>query len=50
MECVVAHPELQGLRRWMLATNDMHALYRQVGFTALATPEIHMERLGDEAS
>jgi N-acetylglutamate synthase-like GNAT family acetyltransferase len=46
MDCVVAHPELQGLRRWMLATNDMHALYRKVGFSALATPETLMERLG----
>ena len=33
MECVKAHPELQGLRRWMLATRDAHGLYAQFGFT-----------------
>jgi GNAT superfamily N-acetyltransferase len=33
MECVKAHPELQGLRRWMLATRDAHGLYAQYGFT-----------------
>lgn len=30
---VLAHPELQGLRRWMLATRDAHGLYAQFGFT-----------------
>ena len=33
MECVKSHPELQGLRRWMLATRDAHGLYEQYGFT-----------------
>ena len=33
MECVKAHPDLQGLRRWMLATRDAHGLYEQFGFT-----------------
>jgi GNAT superfamily N-acetyltransferase len=28
VEAVLAHPELQGLRRLMLATRDAHALYR----------------------
>jgi len=39
------HPMLQGLRRWSLVTVDAHGLYRQFGFTALAQPERHMERL-----
>ena len=43
IETVLAHPELQGLRRLGLVTSDAHALYRGVGFTALATPERHME-------
>lgn len=43
MECVTRHPELQGLRRWVLATSDAHGLYRQFGFTPLAKPEIYME-------
>lgn len=45
MQCVLAHPELQGLRRWMLVTGDAHGLYRQFGFTSLAAPERYMERL-----
>ncbi len=43
METIRAHPELQKLRRWMLATRDAHALYRKVGFVALAQPERLME-------
>lgn len=39
-----AHPELQGLRRWMLMTRDAHGLYSQFGWTALAAPELAMER------
>jgi GNAT superfamily N-acetyltransferase len=44
MECVVGHPDLQGLRRWMLATQDAHGLYARYGFTAVKNPEIWMER------
>lgn len=43
MEAVFAHPDLQNLRRWMLATNDAHGLYRQFGFSELARPERIME-------
>jgi GNAT superfamily N-acetyltransferase len=42
IECVRAHPELQGLRRWMLATRDAHGLYAQFGFTPVE-PERFME-------
>lgn len=42
---VMDHPLLQGLRRWSLVTADAHGLYRQFGFTPLAQPERHMERL-----
>jgi GNAT superfamily N-acetyltransferase len=41
---VVAHPQLQGLRRMMLATRDAHGLYRQCGFTSLDEPARWMER------
>ncbi len=44
MECVVAHPDLQGLRRWILLTRDAHGLYSRFGFTPLAAPERWMER------
>lgn len=39
-----AHPELQGLRRWMLMTRDAHGLYAQFGWTPLADPSLAMER------
>jgi GNAT superfamily N-acetyltransferase len=44
MRCVTLHPDLQGLRRWLLATSDAHGLYQQFGFTALAKPHVFMER------
>ena len=43
MEAVLAHPELQGLRRFGLVTRDAHALYDKFGFRPLAQPERHME-------
>jgi GNAT superfamily N-acetyltransferase len=42
VECVLAHPELQGLRRWHLATADAHELYRRFGFAEPARPDRHM--------
>ena len=42
-EAVKAHPELQGLRRMMLATRDAHGLYAKFGFTPLAAPDRMME-------
>ena len=43
VSCVLAHPDLQGLRRWMLATLDAHRLYEQIGFIVLRKPEWFME-------
>jgi GNAT superfamily N-acetyltransferase len=43
-QTIVAHPELQGLRRWSLATRDAHAIYASAGFTPLKAPERWMER------
>jgi GNAT superfamily N-acetyltransferase len=43
MQAVMSHPDLQNLRRWMLATRDAHALYRKSGFTELVSPERWME-------
>ncbi len=44
MEAILAHPELQNLRRWILATKDAHGLYAQYDFTPLKFPERWMER------
>ena len=43
MQTVQAHPELQGLRRWMLMTADAHKLYESYGFSVLAKPDRAME-------
>lgn len=40
--CVMEHPELQGLRRWALATADAHGLYERHGFLPPAAPQIHL--------
>jgi GNAT superfamily N-acetyltransferase len=40
---IKAHPDLQGLRRWMLVTVDAHGLYQQFDFQPVENPERHME-------
>ena len=44
MAAVMAHPELQDLRLWVLATADAHGLYARHGFKPLAAPYRYMER------
>ena len=43
MEFIINYPELQNLRRWILATRDAYGLYLQYGFKPLAIPERWME-------
>jgi len=43
MQCIVEHPALQNLRRWILLTRDAHELYSKFGFTAVKAPERYME-------
>ena len=45
IETVMSHPDLQGLRRWTLATRDAHELYRQFGWDTMQNPEKWMEIL-----
>jgi GNAT superfamily N-acetyltransferase len=45
LETVMSHPDLQGLRRWTLATRDAHGLYRQFGWDDLHNPENWMQIL-----
>lgn len=49
MEIIVSQPDLQGLRRWLLATYDAHGLYRQYEFEGLKFPERWMERTAPDA-
>ena len=44
VQAIQQHPELQGLRRFMLATRDAHSLYAQFGFAPLSSPARFMER------
>lgn len=44
MQVILDHPDLQGLRRFMLATRDAHQLYRQFGFTDIADCSRLMQR------
>ena len=44
MEVILAHPRLQGFRRWVLSTKDAHELYERYGFIKLHRPERWMER------
>ena len=41
---VLAHPELRGLRRWLLVTRDAQGLYRRLGFTAVSDPSTLLTR------
>ena len=43
MECIMRHPSLQGLRRWILLTRDAHRLYAKSGFTPLQASDRYME-------
>ena len=45
VESILAHPALQGLRRWLLGTRDAHGLYRKLGFGEPAAPFEFLERL-----
>lgn len=44
IEVIVSHPDLQGVRRWLLATRDAHELYRRFGFTELHDVSKWMEK------
>jgi len=44
METILSHSDLQGFRRWVLATKDAQELYRRFGFRELKRPERWMER------
>jgi len=44
MQTINEHPDLQGLRRWSLATADAHGLYSQFGFTPISRPDNWMEK------
>ncbi|MEP6569030.1 MAG: GNAT family N-acetyltransferase [Acidobacteriota bacterium] len=44
MEVMLSHPQLQGFRRWVLATKDAHSLYTRFGFISLHRPDRWMER------
>ena len=44
MSEIMEHPNLQGLRRWILLTNTAEWLYKKFGFTEISKPEFYMEK------
>ena len=49
MQTIVEQPDMQGLRRWLLATRDAHGLYEQYGFSSLVHPGRWMEKTAPNA-
>ncbi len=49
VECVLAHPDLQTLRRFLLATQDAHGVYEPLGFRIVPGQDKYMERLAPNA-
>lgn len=49
VQTILEHPDLQGLRRWMLATRDAHGLYAQFGFAPLEQPDRYMSKFDPNA-
>jgi GNAT superfamily N-acetyltransferase len=47
VQTVVAHPDLESLRRFLLFTADAHELYRRAGFGPAQTPDWYMELVRD---
>ncbi|CAG0985161.1 diamine N-acetyltransferase [Anaerolineales bacterium] len=45
MQSMLDYPDLKHVRRWLLATDDAHGLYRQFGFEPLTDVEKWMQRL-----
>ena len=45
VQSILEHPDLKHVRRWLLATDDAHDLYRQFGFEKLSDVEKWMQRL-----
>ncbi len=45
MKAIMDHPDLQNIKRWMLATHDAHALYKKFGFSTIEDPSKLMEKL-----
>ncbi len=48
MECILNHPDLQGLHRWVVVTRDIR-LYKKVGFVPLKEPQTYLEIVNPEA-
>lgn len=49
MKVIIEQPDLQNLRRWVLATRDAHGLYQQFEFAPLRHPDRWMERTAPDA-
>jgi GNAT superfamily N-acetyltransferase len=48
MDAVMAHPDLQGLRRFLLVTRDAHGVYRRYGFADVSDPSRLLARVAPD--
>ena len=45
VDAMMEHPDHQGLKHMILATDDSHGVYERVGFKSLADPTVYMHKL-----
>ncbi len=48
LEVIFAHPQLQCFRRWLLATQDAHELYRRYGFSEVPDAKFWMQKFNPD--
>ncbi|MDP4116298.1 MAG: GNAT family N-acetyltransferase [Bacteroidota bacterium] len=48
MQTIMSHPNLQGLRKWVLVTKDAHELYKKFGWQPISSPEKWMEKVNPD--
>lgn len=48
IQCMLEHPDLKRVKRWMLRTHQQHDLFRKFGFEVFGEPQTLMSRIQDE--
>jgi len=48
MQTIMSHPNLQGLRKWVLLTKDAHELYKKFGWQPISYPDKWMEKVNPD--
>ncbi|MFH0882801.1 MAG: GNAT family N-acetyltransferase [bacterium] len=48
IQCMLEHPDLKRVRRWMLRTHQQHELFHKFGFEVFGEPQTIMSRIQDD--